>query len=273
MSWSINTIPIKLKSGSISSKYLYPKIIISSLLIIFSVQLQSQIWLTGRVYDSTRMVTVPSVKISTKKGVVTYTDSIGRYGLNVDKTDSISFTYMGKSTIFFPVKEINYPAGFDIALQVTVQDKYKTLKEIVVIKKTYREDSLENRERYRKVFEFERGGLQLSETGTMGGTPGLDLTSLINSFRFKRNKSLRSLQNRLIEEEQQKFVDSRFTKQLVKQITGLNGTNLEKFMIAYRPPYEVVAYSEEYQFYQYILDASRYFKTGILPDTFKKEIR
>ena len=273
MSWSINTIPIKLKSGSISSKYLYPKIIISSLLIIFSVQSQSQIWLTGRVYDSTRMVTVPSVKISTKKGIITYTDSIGRYGLNVDKTDSISFTYLGKSTIFFPVKEINYPAGFDIALQVTVQDKYKTLKEIVVIKKTYREDSLENRERYRKVFEFERGGLQLSETSTMGGTPGLDLTSLINSFRFKRNKSLRSLQNRLIEEEQQKFVDSRFTKQLVKQITGLNGTNLEKFMIAYRPPYEVVAYSEEYQFYQYILDASRYFKTGILPDTFKREIR
>ncbi|MFZ9262842.1 MAG: hypothetical protein ACO3AW_07380 [Chitinophagaceae bacterium] len=240
------------------------KIIISSLLIVFSIQSQSQIWLTGKVYDSTRMVTIPSVKVFTKKGAVTYTDSIGRYGMTVDKNDSIAFTFMGKSTIFFPVKEINYPAGFDISLQVTVQDKYKTLKEIVVIKKSYKQDSIENRERYRKVFEFERGGLQISETGTMGGTPGLDLTSLINSFRFKRNKSLRSLQNRLIEEEQRKFVDSRFTKQLVKQITGLTGTNLEKFMVAYRPPYELVAYAEEYQFYQYILDASRYFKSGII---------
>jgi hypothetical protein len=243
---------------------LLQKIIISSFLLFYAFHSKSQIWLTGRVYDSTRMVAVPSVKVSTKKGMVTYTDSIGRYGMNVDKNDSVAFTFLGKSTLYFPVKEINYPAGFDIALQVTVQDKYKTLKEIVVIKKTYKEDSLENRERYRKVFEFERGGLQLSETGTMGGTPGLDLTSLINSFRFKRNKSLRSLQNRLIEEEQQKFVDSRFTKQLVRQITGLNGTNLEKFMIAYRPSYELVAYSEQYMFYQYILDASKYFKSGIL---------
>jgi hypothetical protein len=243
---------------------LLQKIIISSFLLFSPFYSKSQIWLTGRVYDSTRMVAVPSVKVSTKKGMVTYTDSIGRYGMNVDRNDSVTFTFLGKSTVYFPVKEINYPAGFDIALQVTVQDKYKTLKEIVVIKKTYKEDSLENRERYRKVFEFERGGLQLSETGTMGGTPGLDLTSLINSFRFKRNKSLRSLQNRLIEEEQQKFVDSRFTKQLVRQITGLNGTNLEKFMIAYRPSYELVAYSEQYMFYQYILDASKYFKSGIL---------
>lgn len=271
MPWNINIIPFKLKSGSTSSKILFPKTIISSLLILFTFKVQSQIWLTGRVYDSTRMIPIPSVKISTKKGGVTYTDSIGRYGLNVDKTDSISFIYMGKSTIFFPVKAINYPAGFDIALQITVQDKFKTLKEIVVIKKTYKEDSLENRERYRKVFEFERGGLQLSETGTMGGTPGLDLTSLINSFRFKRNKTLRNLQNRLIEEEQRKFVDSRFTKQLVKQITGLNGSNLERFMIAFRPSYELVAYSEPYQFYQYILDASRYFKSGVLPDTFRKK--
>lgn len=69
----------------------------------------------------------------------------------------------------------------------------------------------------------------------------------------------------MIEEEQQKFVDSRFTKQLVRQITGLNGTNLEKFMIAYRPSYEMVAYAEQYIFYQYILDASKYFKSGILP--------
>lgn len=111
------------------------KIIISSLLILSALHSKSQIWLTGRVYDSTRMVAVPSVKVSTKKGVVTYTDSIGRYGMNVDKNDSVTFTFLGKSTIYFPVKEINYPAGFDIALQVTVQDRYKTLKEIVVIKK------------------------------------------------------------------------------------------------------------------------------------------
>jgi len=36
-------------------------------------------------------------------------------------------------------------------------------------------------------------------------------------------------------------------------------------MKLWRPPYELVAFSEEYQYYQYILDASRYFKSGVLP--------
>jgi hypothetical protein len=39
-------------------------------------------------------------------------------------------------------------------------------------------------------------------------------------------------------------------------------------MIVYRPPYEFVVSSEEYEFLKYILDASKYFKEGILPEDF-----
>jgi len=79
------------------------------ILIINTSQIaNSQIWLTGKVYDSTRMVTIPAVKVMTKKGEITFTDSIGRYGINVGKDDSVSFTYRGKSTNYFPVKQINY---------------------------------------------------------------------------------------------------------------------------------------------------------------------
>jgi hypothetical protein len=219
----------------------------------------SQVWLTGKVYDSTRMVSIPFVKVTSKKGLVTYTDSIGRYGLSIDKQDSISFTYKGKSTSFFPVSTIRYPAGFDISLQVTVQDRYQTLKEVVVIAKSYRQDSAENRERYSKIFGFESGGLQITESGN------LDPNSIISLFKFRRNKTMRSFRNRLIEEEQQKFISSRFTKPLVRQITGLPERDLERFMMLWRPPYELVAFAEEYQFHQYILDASRYFKSGVLP--------
>ena len=235
-----------------------------------SISLKSQVWISGRVFDTTRMVAIPSVKVSSKKGVITFTDSIGRYSMTVDKSDSIFFSYRGKSTINFPVNDIRYPSGFDIALQVRVQDRYQTLKEVVVIGKSYKQDSLENRERYSKVFNFERG-LRISETGTMGGTPGLDLGSLISSFQFRKNKSMRSLQNRLIQEEQEKFIDHHFTKQLIQQITGMQGRDLEKFMTVYRPPYEFIAFSEEYEFHQYILNASKYFKQGILPKAKVKE--
>jgi len=230
------------------------------ILILLSVQTaSSQIWLTGKVYDSTRMVSIPFVKVTSKKGLITYTDSIGRYGLSIDKQDSISFTYKGKSTSFFPVSTIRYPSGFDIALQVTVQDRYQTLKEVVVIAKSYRQDSAENRERYSKIFNFENSGLQLTSSGN------IDPNSLIGLFKFRKNKTMRSFRNRLIEEEQQKFISSRFTKGLVRQITALPEKDIERFMLLWRPPYELVAFAEEYQFHQFILDASKYFRSGIMP--------
>ena len=216
------------------------------------------------------MISIPSVKVSSLKGEVTFTDSTGRYAIPVQTNDTIFFTYRGKSTILFPVKNIRYTAGFDVALQVRVQDKYQTLKEVVVIGKSYKQDSLENRENYSRVFNFDRGGLRISETGTMGGTPGLDLGSMIQMLQFRKNKSIKKFQNRLIEEEQNKFIDHKFNKQLIQQLTKLTGKDLEKFMIAYRPPYEFVAYSEEYEFLKYILDASKYFKEGIMPKDFIK---
>ena len=104
----------------------------------------------------------------------------------------------------------------------------------------------------------------------MGGTPGLDPNSIINLFRFKRNKSLKSFQNRLLAEEAEKFIDNRFNKTTVKKLTGLEGEQLARFMEMYRPDYEFTAYSTEYQFYQYILDASKRFRQGLLPPSMNR---
>jgi hypothetical protein len=51
----------------------------------------------------------------------------------------------------------------------------------------------------------------------------------------------------------------------VRQITSLPEKDIERFMLLWRPPYELVAFTEEYQFHQYILDASKYFRSGIMP--------
>ena len=59
----------------------------------------------------------------------------------------------------------------------------------------------------------------------------------------------------------------------MQQLTKLSGGDLEKFMIIYRPPYEFVVYSEEYEFLKYILDASKYFKQGILPEDIIRQER
>ena len=225
---------------------------------------QTEILLRGTVYDSTRMVAIPMVRVTSTGGNVTYTDSIGQYRIPVTSRDSVAFFYRNRSTTLFPVREIKYHQGFDVSLQVTVGDKYKTLKEVVVIKKTYRQDSIENREKYRKAFGFERG-LSVTTGGDIMGGAGLDPNSIINLFRFRMQRSMRSLQNRLLAEEAEKFVNYRFNKNLVKNLTGLEGLDLDRFMIVYRPSYEFTAATAEYQFYQYILDASRLYRQGILP--------
>lgn len=227
---------------------------------------QESVLIRGVVYDSTRLRIIPNVKVTSTGGGLTYTDSTGHYSILAMPSDSLSFTYRNKSTNRFPVKDIKYLPGFDISLQVSVEDKYKTLKEIVVIQKTHRQDSVENREKYARAFNYQSGGLRLTESNALyGGTPGFDPNEIINIFRFRRNRTMKSLQNRLLEEEAQKFIDYRFNRSTVKQLTGLEGEELRHFMRVYRPGYEFTASSPDYQFYQYILDASRLYKRGIYP--------
>jgi hypothetical protein len=223
--------------------------------------------LSGTVLDSSRQFILPSVKVSSTSGRVTYTDSLGSYNILVNSNDSVNFTYRNKSTMWYPVREIRNTRQFDISLRVTLRDAYKTLKEVIVIKRSYREDSLENRLKYQKVLNASRGGLRLTESNAaMGGTPGLDPNEIINLFRFRRNRNLRMLQNRLLQEEQDKFINYRFSKSLVKQITGLkDGRDLETFMKAWRPDYDFTAYSSELEFHSYILEAYRAWEKGMLP--------
>lgn len=241
------------------------------MILVLGATAQRDVLLRGAVYDSSRFVTVPSVKITSTGGAIAYTDSIGHYSILVGSGDSISFYYRGRSTAWFAVKDIKYPMGFDISLQVTLPDRYKTLKEVVVIGKSHREDSLENREKYRKVLGYEGPGLRLTETdASMGGVPGMDPNEIINMFRFRRNKSLKSLRNRLLEEEMEKFIDYRFNKRTVRNLTGLESDDLDRFMTLYRPDYEFCALAPELEFYQYILDASKRYKRGLMPPSYMR---
>lgn len=234
-------------------------------LLFFSLQGQ-EFMVSGTVLDSTRKFILPAVKVTSTAGAVTYTDSAGTYGLMVSSTDSVNFTYRGKATIWYPVNSIKNTRAFDIALQVTLYDGYKTLREVILIGKSFRQDSIENRQKYGKIFDASRGGLTLNSGGnsTYGGA-GLDPNEIINLFRFRRNRNLKNLQNRLLQEEADKFIDYRFNKDLVKQITGFQGSNLERFMKIWRPDYEFTAMTTELEFHTWILEASRAYTRGEMP--------
>ncbi len=214
--------------------------------------------ISGRVLDNSKLNGVESAKVISTGGMVAYTDSMGKYHIPVNMNDSIYFIYNGKPTQKFPVAKISNPQQFDISLMVEVPGKYRVLKEVVLYSKNYKQDSIENREAYADIFNYEKPGLSTSVSPT--GGVGADLDELINVFRFKRKRRLKAFQMRLEEEEQEKYVTYRFNKKNVHRITGLQSPQLDSFLVWYRPSYTFAAQCDELSFNQYILNAFYQFK-------------
>ncbi len=232
-----------------------------SILLLLCNNSSAQIIISGTVFDSSKLYVVPGVDVNTTSGLTARTDSLGAYHISVSKNDSLSFFYLGKSTVKFPVTTIANYNAFDISLRIKVKDKYKLLKGVTVFADSYRRDSIENRMEYAKIFNFNKPGL--SSNYEPGAAAGLDLDELIGIFQFKKNKQHLAFQKRLVEQEQDRYIDYRFNSKLITRITGLRGDTLVRYKDIYRPSYEFVVSSTLAQFYQYILNTSYAFKSEV----------
>jgi hypothetical protein len=231
-------------------------IILLCLLLGGLAPLSAQIKISGTVYDASRALPLPSVSVMSTSGKGTSTDSTGRYTIMVAETDSISFSFLNKPTMKFPVKGIQNVFQFDISLHVPVSE----LPAVRVQPRNYRMDSMQNRRDYAKAFDFKKPGIGISTSP--GGGVGLDLEEFINIFKFRYNKRMLSFQRRLVREEEDKFIDQRFTRAVTRRITGLYGDSLNHFMRMYRPSYEFTRFSSEYDFLEYIKLASVEFRAN-----------
>ena len=225
-------------------------------------QLHAQLTVTGTVFDSSKRNYVENVQVQSTSGKFTRTDSMGNYKIAVTEKDSLTFIYQNKPTQKFAVKDIASLTQFDISLGVTVKGGYKTLKEVIIFARSYREDSMENRQTYSDVYNYRKPTIKTSISP--GGAVGADVNEIINMFRFKRNKHLRLFQARLEQQEQDHFVSYRFNKNFVRRITGLQGAELDSFMLRYLPTYEFASTADEVTFNKYVLNSSYAFKAELL---------
>lgn len=239
--------------------HLYKIFIVAVVVSVFVSTANGQLTVSGTVYDVTKTIPVKGVNVKATNGNSTISDSNGRYSIVTAKNDSLTFFYQGKPTAKFSVNQIADIANFDISLHIKVSEKFKTLREVRVYAKNFQQDSIANREQYAKLFNYQKPGIRPTTDGYTGAA-GLDLDELINVFRFKRNKQMRRMQERLQEQEQENYINYRFNKTTVKRITRLTGKDLELFMKQYRPDFEFTENSSLVSFYQYILNASYQFK-------------
>jgi hypothetical protein len=220
------------------------------MLVLCTYAAMSQVTVKGNVFDMSKTAGLEAVSVLSSSGKGTITDANGRYSITVNEKDSIWFSYLNKPTMKFSVQTIIDFEHFDISLHVPST----VLKEVRVMPPDYKFDSIQNRKDYAKAFNFRKPGLSISSMpqGSGGAGVGLDLDELINVFRFKRTRSMLGFQRRLIAEEEDKAIDHRFTKAIVREITLLNGTELNTFMKLFRPDYEFTQTSTDYEFYDYI---------------------
>lgn len=247
--------------------HILKKLLLYIFFIAASFNASAQIQLSGTVYDSTKRNLVEGVQVVCTCGTMTFTDSVGNYTIYVGEKDSVFFFFRNKPTQMFPVASIKTPDRFDIAISLYVPGRYKQLKEIIVYGKSRRQDSIENRLAYDKIFNFDKGGVRVSSSGPESGIgAGIDLDALINVFRFRRNKSMLRFQQRLIMEERNRYIDYRFNKSIIQKLTVLKeGPALDRFMIEYRPEYELLTQILDIELYQYIQAAAKDFirKNGL----------
>ena len=207
--------------------------------------------ISGTVYDISARQPIEAVAVMTSLGNGALTDSLGKYSITLRYSDSIWFSMLGKSTMKYAVDTIANFDHFDIMIHLRVAD----LPEVKVRSRNYKLDSLENRREYAKIFNFKKPTLSLSSNRTYspsGVSVGFDLQEIINIFRFKRTKSLAAFQKRLLQQEQDKYIDYRFNKAFVRKLTKLQQPELDSFMNKYRPDYEFLQTLNDLEFGYFI---------------------
>ena len=225
------------------------------LILSFQQEAQGQFKLKGTVYDSTKNYPLELVTVLSTSGKGTTTNAWGEYELEVREEDSVWFSYLNKPTKKYAVSKIQNNAQFDIALHVNIP----VLKEVIVKRRNYRMDSLQNRADYAKAFDFQRPNFQsMTSIGPNGA--GIDINELIRLFQFRKNRSMELFRERLLQQERDKYVEYRFNKALVRRLTALTGNELDSFMAIYRPTYEFTLTTPEYEFQSYIRKAYAEFR-------------
>lgn len=193
----------------------------------------AQMTVRGTVYDRTKTNRVEFVQVYSTNGTFTQTDSLGNFRIRVNNNDSLYFVYNHKPSKKFAVSQSD-PENFEVSLAITAPPRASFLAPVKVTS-SYRQDSIENREHFAKVFNYVPNKVDVSYTGT---GVGANLDDLINLFRYKRKKELKQFRLRLEDIERDAFIRQRFSRPTIVKLTGLKGSDLDNFMNEYLPSYD-----------------------------------
>lgn len=210
-------------------------------LLLLGKQGFSQTMLTGQVMNEDS-IPLPAVSVLNKRDKTsTISDNKGVYMLPVRKGDTVLLKAIGYVPLLYiagdkRVKVFHRLQRQPIELNTVNIRHYSFFKDSLAFRDEYRKDFSARRPRWYEVYQ----GLSVN------------IHNLYSAMSFKENRRKEKFKRTLLTKEQDNFIDSRFSADVIIKITNLHGDSLTQFMETYRPTYTFIKNATEYDLYEFI---------------------
>ncbi|WP_212001538.1 carboxypeptidase-like regulatory domain-containing protein [Chitinophaga sp. HK235] len=203
----------------------------------------AQVRLSGMVADQETKTGLPFVSIINKRTMTgTLSSESGRFYIEGMPGDTIEF-----SMLSYTQRQVVMP-GMSSSLDIYLQRRLFELQGVNVKGSNYKKDSLAMRDEYDRYFRYRKPGA-VDVLKTLPANPITALSYLVPSKARKRKEQFHE---QLLYWEKEKYIDYRYSPELVGKMTKLQSPELDSFMHRYRPGYQFLNDATEYDLLLFI---------------------
>jgi len=173
-------------------------------------------------------------------------DNNGMFSIRVKKGDTLL-----TSQLFYKTDTLVYTAQSYLAIQLHAEKI--PLREVTIkaTKLSPLDIYEQNKQEYKDIYW--KGDYSHMFGASIGTMPGIALNiDKLYNLLSKQGKDARTMQRTLTRDYHDDVIDRRFTKTLVGNITGYDGSKLDTFMMKYRPTYDFITKVSDYDIMNYV---------------------
>ena len=230
---------------------------IGSLLILLdlSYSASAQNLLHGKIYLIDSHEIIPDANLrNIRNGKYAKSDQGGNFKIEAREGDVIIFSSAGYLSDTLTINYADLSASINIYLRPNVQ----VLKDVEVDQMNkYIQDSIKRREDYAYLLN-KKHPVKFMNEKRPGDDPGFSFSPI--GYFSKSEKRKRELKKRIKEEDEDEYIDVKFSESRVALLTRLKGDSLRIFMFKYRPSYSFCRNSNSMDMFLYINDKFVLFK-------------
>jgi len=188
--------------------------------------------LTGKMRSKNTNEIISDVTISNATlGKHNISDLGGNYRITARPGDTLIFSSAG----YHPDTLLITPSMLNTETTIYLAENVVAMPSIKVTESNYQKDSIQRREEYAWLLN-KKHPVKLWNEKRAGDAPGLNFSPI--GYYSKEEVRKRRLKKRLLQQEEDYYIDSKFSRARVAALTGLKGDSLNQFLIRYRPGYK-----------------------------------